>query len=190
MEGYSYNITGTAQVGTGALDFASGSVSFIFKPMSPVEIVRWGVTMTVALSGSDLVMTGNHRQLAGAALTPSGAGDVGTVTATSNATTGGGAIGNSVYTERVNPNADFGNAGGDRTAAGSETAVLTKPFLVLPGEEVQFVSDNGPSTSNGYIWVIYRQLPYQASTTKRARAALTAPKADTNWLVDATEVTS
>lgn len=184
-----YEVAGTAIEGTSALDFSSGTASFVFEPMGPVEILRWGVTLTVALAGTDLIMTGTHRQLATAALTPVGTGDVGTVTAT---TTSGANIGDTIYTEDVNPNATFALAGGDRDSSGTETGINTKPFLVLGGEEVLFISDDGPSTCNGYVWVHYRRLPWQNATVRRQRADITAPTAavGTTWLHQATKVAS
>ena len=172
MEGYLYNISETAVV-----DLSSGSAALTIRPVRPIEIMRWGVICSVALTTTSLVLTGTHLQLGGAGLTPVGTGDLGTVTCT----TANGTIGGGVYTETVNVNAEFAEAGGE-DIAGTETAVTTKPFLILPGEEATFTSDNGPDAGNGIIWAQWRALGFQASITKRARAALTAPVADANWL--------
>lgn len=162
----------------------TGANGFVFRPTVPCEIVRYGVVVTTALTGA-LTVTGNHRQAGGAALTPSGAGDVGTITSDATET-----VGTVLYTAVVNPNAEFGQTGGDRDSAGTETALTYKPFLVLPGEEVQFVGDGNPSVGQGVIFVHYRVLGWQDNPTYRARAALTAPVADDGWLVNTDEKTS
>ncbi len=180
LEGYLYNVSETAVV-----TLSSGSNALTIRPVRPIEIIRWGVICTTALTSTELVLTGTHLQLGGAGLTPAGTGDLGTVTCTvANGTLGGG-----VYTEVVNVNAEFLEAGGE-DIAGTQTAVTTKPFLMLPGEEATFTSDNGPDAGAGIIWAQWRALGFQANTTKRARPALTAPVADANWLTAYEEVTS
>lgn len=151
----------------------SGTNGWIFRPTVPVEIIRWGTIITTALTaGTALVMTANHREAGGAALTPSGAAAAGTVT---NAATTL-AVGLGFYTETVNPGA----------------TITTTPFLVIPGEEVQFVSGGEPNAGAGVIWVQYRRLPFQDATTTRASgdAVLTAPVADDTWLTRVTKVAS
>ena len=151
----------------------SATNGWIFRPIEPVVIVRWGWVVTTALTaGTALVMTANHREAGGAALTPSGAGDVGT--ATNGATTQ--AVGLGTYTEVVSPNA----------------TITTQPFLVIPGEEVQFVSGGQPAAGAGVIWVMYQKLNFQPDIIdpNMRTATLTAPVADANRLTRYTKVSS
>ena len=152
----------------------SGANGWIFRPMEPVLIVRWGWIVTTALTaGTPLVITGNHRQAGGVALVPSGTGDVGTVTNAADTQ----AKGLGTYTERVSPNV---------------TAFKDQPFLVLPGEEVQFVSGSGPSAGGAVIFVTYQKLNFQDSTVdpNMRTATLTSPIADSTRLANYTKVTS
>ena len=149
----------------------NGSNGWIFRPMQPVEIVRWGFMMTVTHDTTAFILTGNHRQAGSAALTPSGAGDGGTVTSTSTQAAGTGR-----YTEVVSPRAD----------------ITTTPFFLAPGEEMQFLSDGGGSSGLAVIWAMYRPMWFQDATLTRAAGTdvLTAPIADVTWLQNFTKVTS
>ncbi len=152
----------------------SSTNSWIFRPVQPVTIIRWGWIVTTAFTaGTALVMTGNHRQAGSAALTPSGSGDVGTVT---NAATTQ-AVGLGTYTEVVSPN---------------KTGFTRQPFLVLPGEEVQFVSGGQPNAGAGVIWVHYQELNFQDDIVdpNMRTATLTSPIADSSRLANYTEVSS
>ena len=169
MEAYLYEVEKSAVV-----DFATGSAELLVQPVEPIEIVRWGVIYTVKLTTTALVMTGNHRQLGGAALTPSGAGDLGTVTGAIGALTD---IGDGTYIEAVHANAPTGQSN-------------VQPFRLFPGEEAQFVSDNGPAAGNGLIWAHIRKLAFQDATLTRKQPALTAPVADVTWLQAYTKVTA
>lgn len=179
MEGFIYETSESA-----VLNFAT-AVSLVFRPVTPVEIVRYGVLSSVVFATASLIITGNHRQLGGAALTPSGAAALGTCTTT----TANGTLGGGTYTEVVNDVATFAKAGG-QDIAGSTTAVDTKPFLVIPGEEVEFIVSDNTVTGSGIIWCMFRRLGFQPNTTYRNRAAITAPVADSNWLVAYEKVTS
>ena len=152
----------------------SSTNGWIFRPFQPVTIIRWGWIVTTALTaGTALVMTGNHRQAGSAAFTPSGAGNVGTVT--NGATTQ--AVGLGTYTEVVSPNA---------------TGFTRQPFVVLPGEEVQFVSGGQPNAGAGVIFVHYQELNFQDDIVdpNMRTDTLTAPVADSSRLVNYTEVSS
>ncbi len=154
------------------VDVASAN-GWIFRPMQPVEIIRWGHLVTVALTaGTAMVITANHRQAGGAALTPSGAGDGGTVT--NPATTM--AVGLGAYTEVVSPRAD----------------ITTTPFFLAPGEEMQFISGGEPAAGDSVFWVMYRPMWFQDATLTRAEGTdvLTAPIADATWLQNYTKVTA
>lgn len=161
----------TERSGETAIDL-TGANGWIFRPVTPVEILRWGVVLTTAGTVAAFEISGNHRQAGGAGLTPSGSGDVGTVT--SDTTTD---VGLGYFTEVVSPN---------------KTGFTTQPFLVLPGEEVQFVSDGNTTAGEGVIWVTYRRLNFQDSLVDEnmRTATLTAPIADTTWLANLTEVDS
>ena len=161
----------TENSGETAIDL-TGANGWIFRPVTPVEIIRWGIVLTVAGTVAAFELSGNHRQAGGAALTPSGTGDVGTVT--SETTTD---IGLGYFTEVVSPN---------------DSDTTTQPFMVLPGEEVQFVSDGNPTAGEGVIWVTYRRMNFQDDNVdaNMRTAALTAPIADSTWLANLTEVDS
>ena len=158
--------------GETAID-VSGTNGWIFRPMQPIEIIRWGHMVTAALTaGTALVLTANHRQAGGAALTPSGAGDGGTVTEPATTL----AVGLGSYTEVVSPRA----------------TITTTPFFLAPGEEMQFVSGGEPAAGSSVLWVMYRPMWFQDATLTRAAGTdvLTAPIADVTWLQNLTRVTS
>lgn len=173
-------------VDSGIQTLSSSGDKLTFQPVEPVEVIRWGVLVTTALTVASLILTGDHEQIAGAALTPAGAGDLGTLTVTTTV----GVLGAGAYTETVNPNAEFSEGGGERTAAGVETGIVTKPFLVFPGEQIAIGSDGGPTAGAGVVWIMYRPKAFVDATTKRVRAPLTAPFADDTWLGRYTLLTS
>ena len=148
-----------------------GTNDWVFRAVRPLTVIRWGIMMTTAGTVAAFKLTANHREAGAGALTPSGSGDVGTLT--SNATTD---VGLGYYTEVVSPNA----------------AITTQPFLVLPGEEVQIFSDGGGDAGAGIIWLTYKTLGFQDSNIDEfmRTATITAPVADTTRLARLTKVTS
>lgn len=148
MEQFVYKIEKSAVV---ALE--TGSNALTVQPTMPILVVRFGVMVTEATTGaSPTVVTFNHEQVAGAALTPSGAA-IDTCTVPT-----GTAIGKGIYTQ------------------------LASPMLILPGEQAEFVGNNGADDGSGIIFCQYYELPFQASTIDRGDYNdITAPAAETTW---------
>lgn len=155
MEGYLYEIEHSAQIV--AIDTAG--VGLEFAPSEPVMIIRWGVMVTVATTAAVTILTADHEVAGGAALTPSGAGDLLTLTV---------------------PIVAAG-AGFYRT--------IEPGFLVLPGEQVQINTAGSATAGDGMYFLHYKRMNFQAATTDRGTYdALTTP-ADTNWLRGLTKLT-
>ena len=156
MEGYLYEIEHSAQVV--AID--GSGVGLEFAPSEPVQIIRWGVIVTVATTVAATILTADHEQAGGAALTPSGAGDLLTVTVPISA------VGLGYYRD-----------------------LTPQPFLVLPGEQVQINTAGTATAGDGMYFIHYKRMNFQDATVDRQEYdALTAP-ADTTWLANMTKVT-
>jgi hypothetical protein len=155
MEGYLYEIEHSAQVV--AID--TGGVMLEFAPSEPVQIIRWGCIVTVATTADVSILTADHEQAGGAALTPSGAADLGTVTVPISA------VGLGYYKE------------------------MAVPFLVIPGEQVQISTNGGATAGDAMFFIHYKRMNFQDYTVDRQTYdALTTPL-DSTQLANLTKVT-
>lgn len=137
----------------------SGANSLIFQPVEPVDIIRVGAIVTVDVTAAVGVITLNHELIAGGALVPSGAAKGGTMTIPISAVPTG------VY------------------------KTLDNPIVMIPGEQLELLSNAGPTAGTVLMWVQYMKKAFQSTTTdRRDLAAITTP-ADSVDLVNYTKVT-
>lgn len=155
MEGYLYETIRSAQIV--AIDTAG--IGLEFAPSEPVKIIRWGVIVTVATTVAATILTADHEAAGGGALTPSGAGDLLTVTVPI-------AVAGLGFYRTIEPG-----------------------FLLLPGEQMQINTAGSATAGDGMYFIHFQKLNFQPATTDRGTFdALTTP-ADTNWLRALTKVT-
>ena len=137
----------------------SAANGLTFAPDEPVQIIRFGCIVTIATTVAASIITGNHQAAGGGALVPSGAGDLGSVTVPISV------AGKGFYKQ------------------------MASPFLVLPGEQVQLVSDGGATAGSGIVFAHFKRMNFQNYTVDRGTYdALTTP-ADTTQLANLTLVT-
>ena len=136
------NIMATTVAQTEQVTLDATGDKFVFFPGKPVDIVRWGFNVTVAVTGTGLVIAGDS-QLKGAAR---GAGDVGTITA-------GAAVGlnDGMYTENVSPGV---------------TAHPTEPFQLDAGEGVIFEVTGAATAGDGVVWVEYHERSFTGDSNQ------------------------
>lgn len=121
---------------------------FAFVAEGPIEVVRWGVVVTVALTTPAAVVAADSVKL-----TVRGDGDAGTITtATSQA------VGTGVYTETSSPDV---------------TAHPTQPFHLKGGEQLIFQVTTAAGAGDGILWIQYRNLSFVDSPTVDDTAPLT-----------------
>ncbi len=155
MEGYMYETIRSAQIV--AID--TSGVGLEFAPSEPVQIIRWGVIVTVATTAFATILTADHELAGGSALTPSGAGDLLTVTVPISAVGLG-------YYRTVEPG-----------------------FLVLPGEQVQINTAGSATAGDGMYFIHFKKLNFQPATTDRGSYDTLTTPVDSNWLRAMTLVT-
>lgn len=116
-----------------ALDGAADRM--VFNPGRPVQVLRWGYTVSVVTTGTGLVLKLDKTDLAGTR----GDGDMGTITA--------GAVdvlGSGRYTEVVSPSA----------------TITTEPHVLTTGEYATIQVTGAATTGDGFVWIEYQDLPF------------------------------
>lgn len=137
----------------------SGANAMVFQPVEPVDVIRVGALVTVDVTSAAGIISLNHELIAGGALTPSGAAKGGTMTIPISAVPTG------VY------------------------KTLADPIVMIPGEQLELLSDAGPAAGTVLMWIQYMKKAFQSTTTdRRDLAAITSPL-DSVDLTNYTKVT-
>ena len=147
-------------VRTEVVAFDAAADVFSFAPGKPVDVIRWGIVVSILLDvgvgftiKADVIKSGVARD-------DGGMGSITTVTDV--------AVGKGLFTENVSPGV---------------TAHPTEPFKLDPGDQVIFqVTDAADTTGDGYVFVEYLEESFVGD------AALTAGD-DGNRIGNLTKVT-